>query len=183
MRVAEQLFDSRVPLESSQKAGDTQHLSRDDIFHILQTKRRRDVLRYLQTRTEPVELGELAEQIAAWEQETTVDQLHSTERQRVYISLYQSHLPKLDNRGIVDYDKDRGFVTKTPLAAQLEPYLEETRPNRTPWPRRYGAVTLCCTLFFVVAATGVVPVSGWVSAVVILLAFAAVTTAHVVAHR
>jgi len=51
--------------------------------------------------------------------ETAIENLSSNERQRVYISLYQSHLPKLDNHGIVTYDKDRGWVEPTPLVARL----------------------------------------------------------------
>lgn len=138
------------------------------------------MLRYLRAADGPVRLRELAEQVAAWEQETTVDQLNSSERQRVYISLYQSHLPKLDNHGIVDYDKDRGRVEATPLTAQLDAYLEPARGTDSPdpWLRRYvGTVTLC-TLAVGAIATGLVPVSGLAGAGLVLASFAAVTGVH-----
>lgn len=155
-------------------------LSLDDIYHLLQTKRRRDVLRYLHDADGRVRLRDLAEQVAAWEQGTTVDDLSSDERQRVYISLYQSHLPKLDNHGIVTYDKDRGWVEPTPVAAQLQPYLES--PYRTGptdrWPRRYAATIALCGLFLGAVAAGSVPVSGLVSAGIVLVAFVVVTGVH-----
>ncbi|MFD1562227.1 hypothetical protein ACFR99_01410 [Haloarchaeobius amylolyticus] len=156
-------------------------LSLDEIYHLLQTQRRRDVLRYLQTADGRVRLRELAEQVAAWEQETTIDELRSDERQRVYISLYQSHLPKLDNHGVVDYDKDRGWVEPTPRAERLYPYLEppSRSPSRDRWPRRYAGTIVCCGLGLAAIAAGIVPISERVGAWVVLVAFAIVTGAHV----
>ncbi|KDE58861.1 hypothetical protein EL22_01715 [Halostagnicola sp. A56] len=124
-------------------------ISKDDAFHLLQTSRRRDVVRYMARADGRVELRDLAEQVAAWEEETTVESLSSSDRQRVYISLYQTHLPKLDEHGIVDYDKDRGIVERRRRARQLESYLAvdpvDTAPD--PWPRRYGVAVLLCVVF------------------------------------
>ncbi|RBI60827.1 hypothetical protein DMJ13_16950 [halophilic archaeon] len=99
-------------------------LSKDKIFHILQTQRRRDALRYLKNNDGSVEMRALAEQVAAWENDTTVAALASDERQRVYIALYQSHLPKLDKEGVIDYNQSRGIVERGSLADQFDPYLE-----------------------------------------------------------
>ncbi|MGQ3413224.1 DUF7344 domain-containing protein [Natrinema sp. LN54] len=171
-------------VDVSPRASDTgdapSDLSLDDIYHLLQTKRRRDVLRYLRAADGPVRLRELAEQVAAWEQETTVEQLNSSERQRVYISLYQSHLPKLDNHGIVDYDKDRGWVEATPLTAQLESYLEPSRGTGSSelWLRRYVGTVALCMLLVGAIATGLVPIPGLVGAGIVLGSFAVVTGAH-----
>ncbi|WP_408958563.1 hypothetical protein [Natrinema sp. 74] len=172
------------PVDGSTRASDSDALSSDldldDIYHLLQTKRRRDVLRYLQDAEGQVRLRELAEQIAAWEQETTVDNLQSDERQRVYISLYQSHLPKLDNHGIVDYDKDRGRVEATPLASQFGPYLQS--PDETEaidrWPLRYAGTVGFCGLFLAAVAAGLVPIGGLASGAVVLSLFAIVTGVH-----
>lgn len=105
----------------------TRSISKDDAFHILQNARRRAVLRYLLASDgrDPVEMGTLTEAVAAWEYDTTVGQLSSEQRQRVYIGLYQAHLPKLDNSGVIDYDRQRGTVVSTPLIQVLEPYLDE----------------------------------------------------------
>lgn len=106
-------------------------LTKDKIFHILQTQRRRHALRYLKEHDTPVEMRDLAEQVAAWENDTTVQALASNERQRVYIALYQSHLPKLDEEGIIEYNKSRGIVERGQLADEFDPYLEPTNDTAT----------------------------------------------------
>lgn len=98
-------------------------LSKDELFHLLQNQRRRRVLLYLQDTDGEVSMRDIAEQVAAWENDTTVAALGSNERQRVYIALYQSHLPKLDDAGVLTYDQQRGIVSRTQLADQLEAYL------------------------------------------------------------
>lgn len=116
---------SDAPSDDSQ-SDETQELSPDDIFHILQTNRRRDVISYLLDEEEPVQMGHLAEIVAAKEHDTTVAQLTSTQRQRVYIPLYQTHLPKLDENGIIEYDKPRGIVRPADRLEVFRPYLEAT---------------------------------------------------------
>ena len=108
---------------STEEAG----ISKDDAFHVLQNARRRAVLRYLLEHedTERFVMRDVAEEVAAWEHDTTVQQLVSDERQRVYIALYQSHLPKLDKHGIIDYNQSRGVVEKTELTAAFEPYIDD----------------------------------------------------------
>jgi len=99
-------------------------LSTDERYHLLQTQRRRLVLRYLHGREGPVEMRDVAEQVAAWEHDTTVAELRSAQRQRVYISLYQNHLPALDEAGVIEYDQSRGRVEPTPRIHELYRLLE-----------------------------------------------------------
>lgn len=118
-------------------------LERDDVFHLLQNQRRRLVLRYLieydangdegrdATDTDSIEMRTVAEHVAAWENDTTVRGLTSTARQRVYIALYQSHLPKLDKVGVIEYDRNRGTIEPCTLLGQLEPYLLLDTDNST----------------------------------------------------
>ena len=102
-------------------------ISKDDAFHVLQNARRRAVLRYLSEHSEEdtFVMRDIAEEVAAWEHDTTVQRLVSDERQRVYIALYQSHLPKLDEHGIIEYNQSRGVVEPTELTAAFEPYLDD----------------------------------------------------------
>lgn len=114
--------------ESTDEDGDSpsevSSLSKDEIFHLLQNERRRLVLRYLRGTEEPVRMRDVAEQVAAWEHDTTVAELTSKQRQRVYIPLYQSHLSKLDEAGLIDYQKNRGIVERKPFADQVDQYLQ-----------------------------------------------------------
>ena len=128
---------------------------KDELFHLLQNERRRMVLRYLRDTDGPVRMRDVAEQVAAWEHDTTVERLTSTQRQRVYIPLYQSHLSKLDEAGIIDYQKNRGTVERKPLADYVDQYLqvesvdepaddETTSSMVSGWDDYYlGATALC----------------------------------------
>ncbi|WP_144799991.1 DUF7344 domain-containing protein [Halorubrum depositum] len=104
---------------------ETTDLDADEVYHLLQNERRRKVLEYLRGREGPVQMRDIAEQVAAWEHDTTVQALMSDQRQRVYIALYQAHLPKLDEEGVIDYNQSRGIVEKNPPAQELIAHLEQ----------------------------------------------------------
>lgn len=98
----------------------------DQVFHILRNRRRRDVLRYLSDAPKQVTLGELAEHIAARECEKPVGQLRSQERKRVYVALYQCHLPRMAGSDAVRFERDRGTIESGPDFAQFVRYLPDT---------------------------------------------------------
>ncbi|RKD89140.1 DUF7344 domain-containing protein [Halopiger aswanensis] len=139
---------------------DASAVPKDELFHLLQNERRRLVLRYLRGTEGPVRMRDVAEQVAAWEHDTTVEQLTSKQRQRVYIPLYQSHLTKLDEAGVIDYQKDRGIVERKPLADQVDAYLDvnptvestdeaDAESDTTNWVDHYiVATTLCYAALF-----------------------------------
>ncbi|WP_254534747.1 DUF7344 domain-containing protein [Halomarina litorea] len=102
----------------------TARLSKDTVFEALTNSRRRATLHYLEANDGEANIGDLAEHIAADENGISELELNSAQRKRVYIGLYQCHLPKLDEMGIVDFDKHRGTVVLVPeTAAQVYPYL------------------------------------------------------------
>ncbi|UTF55456.1 DUF7344 domain-containing protein [Natronosalvus rutilus] len=182
-------IDTSLPEEiTSVTANDTDEtLSKDVIFELLKNRRRREVLAYLLEAEETVTLGELAEQIAAWENDTDINALSSDQRKRVYVALYQTHLPKMDDAGIVDYDQDRGLITLADNADLLVMYLDTDTHRRERWDRWYAAMSVVGA---VVLAAGLLGVPG-ISAIplsalagVIVAAFLAVSFAHVfVNHR
>jgi hypothetical protein len=100
-------------------------LDTDTLFELLQNQRRRDALRYLEANGGRTTLSDMAEHIAAKENDLPVRAINSKQRKRVYIGLYQCHLPKLAGAGVVDFDKDRGTIELCDRAAQLSPYLDD----------------------------------------------------------
>lgn len=50
----------------------------------------------------------------------------SEQHRRVYISLYQTHLSRLEGAGFVEYDRVAGVVDPTRATAMLVPSLVET---------------------------------------------------------
>lgn len=123
--------DSPVPSNTGDEAGDSP--SSQSIYGLLADRRRRYAIHYLKQKNEPVSLRDLAEQVAAWENEKSVDSLQSQERKRVYIALYQSHLPSMDREGIVDYDSDTGMVSLADEYADIDIYLEVVPSDDVPW--------------------------------------------------
>ncbi|WP_255169474.1 DUF7344 domain-containing protein [Natrononativus amylolyticus] len=156
-------------------------LSRDDVFHILQTQRRRDAIAYLLSIDGAVEMRDIAEYVAAKENDTTIDDLTSSQRQRVYIALYQSHLPKLDKEGIIDYNKSRGIVWPTDQLSLFAPYLEtETEPepadaDRGEYNVYYAAVTALSAVLLSASAIGALAISGVALGTIITALFLLVT--------
>jgi hypothetical protein len=95
----------------------------DRIFAILQNHRRRLVLEYLREHDSTTQ-GDLARHVAAVENDIAESAVTSTQRKRVYVSLYQAHLPKLDDFGAISFDQDRGTVERTPQTDDLLKYLD-----------------------------------------------------------
>lgn len=127
---------------SADSEPETQTLSRDLVFDVLKNRRRRHALHYLKQQDEPIELSELAEQVAAWENDSTVEGISAAERKRVYTALYQSHLPKLDDAGIVEYNQSRGIVELSERAEELDVYLELVSRDDIPWSKYYLGLAL-----------------------------------------
>lgn len=161
-------------------------LSKDVIFELLKNRRRREVLAYLLEAEETVTLGELAEQIAAWENDTDVNALSSDQRKRVYVALYQTHLPKMDDAGIVDYDQDRGLISLSDNADLLMMYLDTDNHKQDRWDRWYAGLSVLGAVVVGAAVVGVpplgsVPTLGIAGAVV--AAFLGLSIAHAITNH
>ena len=116
--------NSDVDESHEDEAEQTDELPLDVTFEVLKNRRRRLVLEYLRDTEETVTIGELAEHIAAIENDITVKQLNAQQRKRVYIGLYQCHLPKMDDAGVVDFDQNRGRIEPGDNVAGLYDYLD-----------------------------------------------------------
>lgn len=139
---------SRVAVEDDRDDGEVAQgeLPLDQVFDALSKARRRRTLRYLHERDERVSLSDLAEHVAAIENGTDTDKLGSQERKRVYVSLYQCHLPKLDDLDVVEYDGNRGHAELGPAATQLMSYLEDDEGGEPRSVTHYGGFALVSAL-------------------------------------
>lgn len=140
----------------------------DVIFEILKNKRRRLVLRFIKEQEEtPVDLGELAEHVAALENDKSVSALTSGERKRVYVGLYQCHLPKMNDADIVDFNRNRGTIELGENANQLDEYLDSQSDDTTVWPRYYLSITLIGAGLFLIGQAGLYP-ADWFQTMIVL---------------
>lgn len=117
-------------------------LSTDALFQILGNSRRRFIISHLYRADEPVDLKDLAALIAADEEETTLEAVTNEERQRVYVSLYQTHLPTLTESGLISYDENRRTLSLDRRA--LETHCVEAAADT--WLVGYAAVALAAAL-------------------------------------
>lgn len=124
-------------------ASSVEQLSKDDIFDVLSNHRRRYALHSLKQRDGAVALGDLAEEIAAWENGVSVAELTAADRKRVYTALQQFHLPKMDKTGIVEFGSS-GIVTLTEAADSLDVYLDVVTEDDIPWSRYYLGLSAVC---------------------------------------
>lgn len=161
-------------------------LSQGQVFELLNSRRRRLVLYYLRQHDDGTTVIELSKQIAAVENETDVESLAKQQQKRVYISLYQTHIPKLAEAGIIDHDEETGEVRLTGLVREIDPYLAPEGWERYPWHLHYLALaTLSGVLFSL-------DVAGWaifdavptgVLGGLVIAAFAISAVVHYFRHR
>jgi DNA-binding transcriptional ArsR family regulator len=154
-------------------------ISKDEAYDLLSNARRRFVISYLRDRSEPVALSTLSEEVAAWENETPPPDLTDQQIKRVYVSLYQTHLPKLSEAGLVDYDRDAGRVQLTSNVTELDTYLPERNQDEPPWQLAYVSVAIVGLALYLAAMT--VPSLGISETIVGILtigAFAVVAATH-----
>ncbi|WP_244605325.1 DUF7344 domain-containing protein [Halorhabdus rudnickae] len=126
-----------------------------DVHDVLRNDRRRRVIEYLKQHIDPVPLRTLAERIAS--RETGSSPPPTNIRQSVYNSLHQTHLPKLDGLGIVQYDRDRKHVRLRERAREIEPYMNVVTSLGISWSTYYRTVGVVGLFAIVGAETGLPP--------------------------
>lgn len=163
--------------------GAAEPIPREDIFDVLSNERRRCVLQYLKRQDgRRVELRELVDHVAAWENDTTPDAVGTDERKRVYTALRQAHLPKMEQAGILEYEPMRSEVELTEDASQVQLYLEYV-PNRDiPWSDYYLGLSFVGAALVTVVWAGIYPFDG-LSGVVLAAIIVAVLAVSGAVHR
>ncbi|MEF8776484.1 MAG: hypothetical protein V5A43_08285 [Haloarculaceae archaeon] len=132
---------SQASVRSEPEGERDQQLSPDAVFDILSNGRRRYALSYLLAAGEPVTVRNLSRDIAAWENGVEPAEVTPRQRKRVYTALHQTHLLRLDEFGVVEYDRNRGIVGPADGLTTLQPLLVPEAPARTV-PRSIHAIGL-----------------------------------------
>lgn len=152
-------------------------LQSTEIHEILKNERRLKVISLL-LEADDLELSvrELSERIANGETGETPPPRDI--RQSVYVSLHQSHLPKLDGHRIVDYDMQAKTVQLKDQAMELRQYMDAPPKYGVTWSEFYAGTALV-GLVVVIASTIGVPLiasidpSIWAIALFLLIGSAA----------
>jgi hypothetical protein len=163
------------------KTEDSDTISQNGAYDILSNERRRFVLSYLSRVDGPVELGELAEEIGRWE--TGSESLSRKERKRVYVSLYQTHIPRLADAGVIEYDSETGLVRLVERARDIGRYVGKPTEDRE-WPIYYLTVVVAGALFYSLVVMDVVTfVSDTIGGLLVLGLLTLVAVTHILSTR
>jgi predicted transcriptional regulator len=145
-------------------------LDEADIHDVLRNDRRRLVIERLQSTEDGSEsVRELSERIAAAESGESPPPRNI--RQSVYVSLHQTHLPKLDDLGIVAYDSDSKRVRLAECADEVAVYMEVVPREGISWAEYYLGVGLLGLGLSVAVAAGVPFLSGTLGTVLLAVVF------------
>lgn len=98
-------------------------LELDPVYDALAHPRRRYLCYGLLSESER-SLTDLAKKIAAWEDDVLESAVSDDRRDRVYLALYHTHVPKLVEEGIVSFDPDDGTISTGENARQVLSVLE-----------------------------------------------------------
>jgi|AntRauMinimDraft_3_1070383.scaffolds.fasta_scaffold00635_5 hypothetical protein len=103
---------SQSPNEVTWEFAGTADLSTSDRHKVLAAERRRVALDVLSDRSTPVDLEDLAVAIAR--RETDADVVDEEIVEQVAITLHHTHLPKMGELGVINYDPDSTVVESCP---------------------------------------------------------------------
>lgn len=97
----------------------TGNLSQDLLFDVLSHTHRRALLECLDTHSVPLALADVAEEVALLNSGRSIQEISPEELKRVYMSLYHTHVPKLTEEDLLQYDQARDLVELTERGSQL----------------------------------------------------------------
>jgi DNA-binding transcriptional ArsR family regulator len=124
-----------------------------EIHDVLSNERRQLILKFLRDGGGLLTARELSERIA--EVETGETPPPRNIRQSAYVSLHQTHLPKLDELDIVDYDQSAKTVELNDRAREVSVYMETVPKYGISWSEYYVAVSVLGLLLIIAGEIGV----------------------------
>ena len=176
---------SAIPTPGVSTAGRSE-LSQDEIYEVLSNRRRRFVIHALKRREGSVGVTELSKHVTAWEIGVEPTEVAYEDRRNVYSTLQRTHLPKLDEKGIVTFDQEENVVEPAETLEALEVYVEVLEGREIPWSLYYVGLAGLAVALLLAVAVGT-PGFGWIEplgvGVFTSTAFGVSSVAHYVIGR
>jgi len=179
--------NTSVESNGRMETADRDDPTEQEVFDVLSNRRRRYALYALLNDGETT-IGSLADRIAAWENDCAVADVTPAERKRVYTALQQSHVPKLERLGLVDFDADSGRISPTDVTADVDAYLDVVDEPRQSWTRFCVGVSalsvgLAAAVWLNLPLVGAVDPRLWLTLVAGLVTTATVTRTYRSSNR
>jgi hypothetical protein len=150
------------------------NLDESEVYDILRNDRRRFVIDTLRDDGGRATVGSLADQLAS--EESGESPPPKNVRQSVYVSLHQTHLPRLDEAGVVAYDATSKEVELLDGAEAVTVYMEVVERHELTRNELYVGLSVL-GLLSVLASLLAVPGFGWVAPTLVGAGFLAVIAA------
>lgn len=93
------------------------------LLELCQAQHRRIILAVLATEKRSLTVNDLTKAIIKHNHHTPVIELSEDESKQIRTSLHHSHIPKLEDLSLIEYDQERQLVEPTPQFDQLQPQL------------------------------------------------------------
>ena len=100
-------------------------LDPDKLFSALRSRRARLALGCLHRHADPLALADLADQVAVKEHDRPLADVPAEAVKRVYVDLYHTEVPILEDAGIVEYEQDGDLIALSGNAAAATALLDE----------------------------------------------------------
>lgn len=136
------------------KLGSDEDRSARQLYDIFRNVRRRYVLYYAKQVRGPISVNELVEKIASWEDPLDSEGCSRERRRSIYNSLQQTHLPKLEDVGLIEYNRNKKRVTLTAHAERVEFYPAS---NTAVWGTRYRLLCIFATVVVCIDILSLLP--------------------------
>ena len=166
--------------EIDQKADRTTR-QMEEAYDVLANARRRKLLEILDSNEDSIEVSKMAGLIAAWENNSSIDEVTCREQKIVYTALTQRHLPRLERMNVVDYDKRHQIVRRT---EKVNVVLQHSDPRPVPvhhWEVYYLLGGLLASGIIANTLLGIFPVFDFlvpVSNVVVIAIFTLISVVY-----
>ena len=95
----------KVTQDADEVCESSRDLTPSDAHMLLSSMRRREAFRIIVSRGS-ITKRELVREVSEIEFGKPIQQITSQERKRVHVALYQSHIPKLEEYGVIDVERD-----------------------------------------------------------------------------
>jgi hypothetical protein len=122
------------------------------IHQLLANERRRAVIERLDASPGTVSVRELSTSIAS--AETDQSPPPARVRESVYTSLHQTHLPKLHEAGVLEYDREGRRVHVLPAVRQVDRHMDVVNGLGVTWGEYYRSLGVFGLLLVIGSLTG-----------------------------
>jgi len=128
-------------------------LSKNEIFGVLQNDRRRYILEILREEGNQ-SIRSLSEKIAYLE--TGTEDIKSNIRKSIYISLLQTHIPKMESLGIITYNREEDNVKLLPESKIFDVYIETVKKGDITWSQYYLGMSILALFGDLIISEGLI---------------------------